>query len=269
MEKNAVVDLETKRAWERNWENVGIEEILQIFNYERVKEQMGIFLRVLPKHEKILEGGCGLCPYLIRLRELGYDVEGIDYNEAPLKKALRYDPSLPVKVGDVRSIPYPDGTFGGYLSLGVIEHFTEGPREAIREAWRVLKPGGVFVVAVPRLHLFMRLEAPIRVLKGLAFLRRLFGKRLEHHYWEQYFAKDELESILESEGFEVKEIHPLDHSHALCSSFGFLRDRSAYDEATELGLRVGRWCRRHLPWMTAAQMTFICYKRVGDTHSLA
>jgi len=195
-QKNDRTDLNTKKAWEKNWQDIRMEEILEIFSYERVQKQMQIFLRVLPKAENILEGGCGLAPYLIRLRQLGYDVEGIDYNQEPIDKVLAFDPKLPVRVGDVTAIPYPDNYFGGYISLGVIEHFTEGPVKAIREARRVLKPGGVFVVAVPQNHLFMRLQAPSRTLKRNAFLRRLLGKRTDTYYWEQYFKKDELKATL-------------------------------------------------------------------------
>lgn len=261
MKRDGQVDEITKKAWVKNWEGVGIGRILEIFDYERVKKQMAIFLRVLPKSEKILEGGCGLAPYLIRLRQLGYDVEGIDYNEEPVKTVLAYDPDLPVKVGDVMNIPYPDNFFGGYMSLGVIEHFTEGPVRAIREACRVLKPGGVFVVLVPQNHLFMRISAPVRFLKRNAFLRRLFGKPLDTKYWEQYFRKDELRATLEQEGFEVREVHPLDHTAAVLSFSNLFRDKRTYDEANALGLRLGGWCEKHLPWATAAQMLLICYKR--------
>src|SRR3990167_913208 len=128
--KDESTDSITKIAWEKNWDSISIGEILEIFSYPRVKKQMEIFLKELPLNEPILEGGCGLAPYLIRLRQLGYDVEGIDYNEAPIQKVLAFDPKLPVKVGDVANIPYHDNTFGGYISLGVIEHFTEGPERA-------------------------------------------------------------------------------------------------------------------------------------------
>lgn len=259
--KDERTDLETKEAWERNWRDVSVERALEIFSYERVKKQMAIFTRVLPKGERILEGGCGLSPYLIRLRQLGYDVEGIDYNEEPVRKALAYDPSLPVRVGDVTRIDAPDASYGGYLSLGVIEHFTEGPRQALREAARVLKPGGVFVVAVPRCHLFMRFQAPAHYLKSRPWLRRLFQKPEEHHYWEQYFKKEDLARMLEEEGFEVREVHPLDHTHALVSFSRLFRDPGTYDEANALGLKLGAWCERRLPWLTAAQMTFVCVRR--------
>ncbi|MEI7752700.1 MAG: methyltransferase domain-containing protein, partial [Candidatus Omnitrophota bacterium] len=244
-QKNDQTDLVTQKAWEKNWENIRMDEILEIFSYERVKKQMAIYLRVLPEGQKILEGGCGLAPYLIKLRQLGYDVEGIDYNKEPIDKVLAFDPKLPVRVGDVTAIPYPDGCFGGYISLGVIEHFTEGPVKAIREAWRVLKPGGVFVVAVPQNHLFMRIFAPLRILKENAFLRRLFGKPMDTHYWEQYFNKDELRAVFMREGFEVREVHPMDHSAAvMCLSKSF-RDKKTFDEASPLGLRIGRWCEKY------------------------
>jgi SAM-dependent methyltransferase len=260
-EKNGLIDQTTKRAWEKNWEDIRMDQILEIFSYERVKKQMGIFLRVLPKDQKILEGGCGLAPYLIKLRQLGYDVEGIDYNKEPIEKVLAFDPKLPVRVGDVTAIPYPDQSFGAYISLGVIEHFTEGPVKAIREACRVLKPGGVFIVMVPQNHLFMKIQAPLRFLKRNVFLRKLFGKPLDTHYWEQYFKKEELSAILTREGFEVREIYPLDHSAAVLSFSKCFRDKTTFDEASPLGLRVGRWCEKYLPWLTAAQILLVCYKK--------
>ncbi|OGW79353.1 MAG: hypothetical protein A3G33_03160 [Omnitrophica bacterium RIFCSPLOWO2_12_FULL_44_17] len=259
--KDESTDSITKIAWEKNWDSISIDEILEIFSYPRVKKQMEIFLKELPLNEPILEGGCGLAPYLIRLRQMGYDVRGIDYNEAPIKKVLAYDPTLPVQTGDVTRIPYPDRSFGAYLSLGVLEHFTEGPHQAIREANRVLKPEGVFIVGVPRYHLFMFLTAPIRFLKRNNFLRKLFHKPLDTHYWEQYFKKKELVAILSEENFEVTDIIPLDHSHAVVSFSDFFRDKNRFDEANSLGLWLGNFCAKYLPWRTAAQMIFICRKK--------
>ncbi len=255
------LDKQTKEAWEKNWESIRLDQVLQIFDYVRVKKQMAIYTRVLPKNDKILEGGCGLAPYLIRLRQLGFDVCGIDYNEGPIQKVLQYDPSLPVKVGDVTRIPYPDETFGGYLSLGVIEHFSQGPQEAIRDAWRVLKKGGVFVVAVPTTNIFMDIKAPLTWLKTSPFVRRLFKKPVETHYWEQYFKRDRLIRYLQEGGFEVREVHALDHSHTLVAFSKFFRDKQSYDEASPQALKIAAWFEKWLPWQTASQMTLICYKK--------
>ena len=260
-QQSSLTDQITKKAWEKNWANISIEQILEIFNYVRVKKQMEIFLRVLPKNEMILEGGCGLGPYLIRLRQMGYNVEGIDYNEGPIRKILGYDATLPVRVGDVTAIPYPDATFGGYLSLGVIEHFTEGPRRAIAEACRVLKAGGVFIVSVPTKNIFMILSAPVRYLKSRLWLRRLFGKEEDNHYWEQYFKKRDLVNYLEEAGFEVREIHPMDHSHTLVSFSSIFRDKNTYDEANPLALKIAGFLEKRFPWSTASHMILICYKK--------
>jgi SAM-dependent methyltransferase len=254
-------DAVTKKAWEKNWDEITIPQILEIFNYVRVKKQMAIFTRVLPKNEKILEGGCGLAPYLITLRRKGYDVEGIDYNDGPIQKILQYDPSLPVKVGDVTAIPYPDRHFGAYMSLGVIEHFSEGPQKALAEANRVLKPGGVFVVSVPTRNIFMDLKFPITWLKKNALLRKLMGKPEDTHYWEQYFKKSRLIGYLEGAGFEVREVHPLDHSHTLVAFSSSFRDKNTYDEASPRALRISEFFERKMPWLTASQMTLICYKK--------
>ncbi len=259
--KDEKTDAVTKKAWEKNWTDISMDEIMEIFKYDRVKKQMAVFTRVLPKNEKILEGGCGLAPYLIRLRQLGYDVEGIDYNEDPLKKAWSYDPTLPLKVGDVAAIPYPDDTFGGYISLGVIEHFTEGPLRAIRDAHRVLKKGGVFVLMVPQNHLFMRLMAPVTAMKRSAFLRRLFGKPMDTHYWEQYFKRSELVPLLEKEGFDIREVRPMDHSHAFVSFSNFFRDKDTFDEASPLALKLGAWAEKNMPWALACQLLIIGYKK--------
>ncbi|MFA5166890.1 MAG: methyltransferase domain-containing protein, partial [Candidatus Omnitrophota bacterium] len=147
------------------------------------------------------------------------------------------------------------------ISLGVIEHFTEGPVQAIREAYRVLRSGGVFVVMVPQNHLFMRIQAPLRWLKRNALIRRLFKKTIGTYYWEQYFKKRELKTVLERERFEVREIHPLDHSAAVLSFSKCFRDETTFDEASPLGLRIGRWCEKYLPWIAAAQIMLICYKK--------
>ena len=254
-------DQRTKKAWEKNWENISMEDVMGIFRYVRVKKQMEIFTRVLPKNGKILEGGCGLAPYLIKLRQLGFDVIGVDYNRGPIEKVLLHDPSLPVSLGDVARLQFPDGYFEGYLSLGVIEHFSEGPQQAIREAHRVLKRRGVFVVVVPIRNIFMDLKAPLTWLKKNPCLRQLFKKPEDTHYWEQYFRKKALADILENAGFEVKEVHALDHSHSLVAFMPFFRNKQEYDEATPFAIRISEFLERRFPWQTASQMTLVCIKK--------
>jgi ubiquinone/menaquinone biosynthesis C-methylase UbiE len=58
-------------------------------------------------------------------------------------------PSL--AVADAVALPLRDGSADALLSLGVLCCMTEeGVDEAVREAWRVVRPGGHVVLAVPR-----------------------------------------------------------------------------------------------------------------------
>ena len=255
------LDAETREAWRNNWEYVSIEKILEIFSYPRVKKQVDIFLKYLPRNEKILEGGCGLGPYVIYFKNMGFDIIGLDYNEEPLEKIKEYDSCINVLCGDVQALPFEDGLFGAYISLGVIEHFSEGPGRAIGEANRVLKRGGYFIVEVPHASIFYKAKYPLNCLKRSAIVRRIFGKRLKKYYWEQYFDVQDLRLQLEDSGFDVTEIYPVDHEHAVLTFSGLFRDRRTYDGINNMGVRFSAFCARHFPWMTAGQVIFICKKR--------
>lgn len=263
-QKDERIDLSTKKAWEENWQGVGLARIMEIFEYPRVKENIGIFLSFLPRGKRILEGGCGLAPYVIYLRRMGYDVIGVDYNEEPLRKAREFEPGIDLRCGNVEKLPFPDGHFGGYLSLGVIEHFTEGPQKAVLEAFRVLEPGGVFIVKVPRTTIFEMVSLPVTVIKNNRFVRKILGKTPpEEHYWEQRFSVGELRSVLERSGFSVEKIIPVDQEHALMVFSGIFRDKSTYDGPSRLCVSATKWCKKLMPWLSAPGVVFICRKNYG------
>jgi SAM-dependent methyltransferase len=74
------------------------------------------------------------------------------------KRILEYDPTMPVSVGDVECLNYPDNYFDIYFSGGVIEHFEEGPLRVLQEAHRVLKPDGILILTVPYINLSRKIE---------------------------------------------------------------------------------------------------------------
>ena len=87
-----------------------------------------ILLKYLPREGKILEGGRGYGTNVVFYRDLGYDIEGIDWSPKCIETIKAHDSSLPVKLGNVLSLPYGDNYFKAYISLGVAEHFQEGPQ---------------------------------------------------------------------------------------------------------------------------------------------
>ncbi len=54
-------------------------------------------------------------------------------------------------VGDGHRLPFPDETFDAVLSFAVLEHVAD-PAQVVREAARVLKPGGCVYIVVPFLQ---------------------------------------------------------------------------------------------------------------------
>ena len=106
---------------------------------------------------KILEAGCGLGGWVNYFYLKKFQVVGLEIDDELVQQVKRYNSKIPVEKGDIFNIHYPDSHFDAYISLGVIEHFEEGPIAALREANRVLKNGGLAFITVPYLNIFRKL----------------------------------------------------------------------------------------------------------------
>lgn len=95
---------------------------------------------------KILDVGCGTGAVLDFLKDRGFIVEGVDNNEEALKYCR--NKNLSVTLGSAEKMEYPDETFDLVLALDVLEHLSD-PALAVKEVFRVLKKGGLFIATVP------------------------------------------------------------------------------------------------------------------------
>ena len=116
---------------------------------------------------------------------------------------------------DVSGLPFGDGTFAAVTAVETFEHIFHPDRpKAVREAMRVLEPGGVFVMSTPNYRSLV--ETGKRVATRLPFLKRALpgmcypvgdiGRDEYHPYsYHRPSPAAEIRALLESEGFAVTE----------------------------------------------------------------
>ena len=121
----------------------------------RPNSRMVIELAKVRLGDKVLDVGCGTGSLTLTAKSsVGPSgaVYGIDAApemiEAARKKAKQAGFDAVFEVGLVEKIPFPDATFDVVVSRLVIHHLPEDlKRKAFVEIFRVLKPGGRFLVA--------------------------------------------------------------------------------------------------------------------------
>lgn len=93
--------------------------------------------------KKVLEVGVGLGADHQRFAEAGAELYGIDLTERAVDHTRRrlalFGLPACVMVGDAEALPFPDESFDMVYSWGVLHHTPA----AVREVFRVLRPGGV------------------------------------------------------------------------------------------------------------------------------
>jgi SAM-dependent methyltransferase len=101
------------------------------------------FLRPGPD-DRVIDLGCGSGRTLMWNRDLGAWAAGIDISPFFAVEARR---EIDLLLGDLRRLPFADGTFTKAWSLDVLEHLSPAALdEMLREAGRVLEPGGALFV---------------------------------------------------------------------------------------------------------------------------
>ena len=129
---------------------LGVPSLVWRFGQERRFELIRQYAPLAGR--RVLVDGCGIGTYVGRIREHASYVAGIDIDFERVAEGARTLPNLAVSTAE--ALPFPDGHFDVVLSHEVLEHVLDD-RQAVREAWRVLAPGGRIVVFVPnRLYPF-------------------------------------------------------------------------------------------------------------------
>lgn len=185
--------------WPEYWKTVDVN-----FNTKYLPE-FPVLLRQLSSAEayKILEIGCGRGQVVRKLRALGYDVRGVDFDADSVLDSVRSGGHFPGDIGDLNYLPYPDNAYDAILLAGTVEHVYGGPEKGFSEAFRVLRPGGLMVLTIPYINLVRKLVLPFYLTRDWWFA--YFPKARKERFFEYVFTRSEVVRVLSGAGFQVRE----------------------------------------------------------------
>ena len=125
-------------------------KIVQEYQINFLKKHLG-----LKKGMKLLEAGCGTGRILLHLARNGVKCYGIDPSKKMLKvfRQKKGSEKIILKTGDIEKIHHKDNTFDAIYTMHVLMHLPDY-KKAIKEMYRVLKPGGVLIADFPNADSF-------------------------------------------------------------------------------------------------------------------
>jgi len=237
------------------------------------------FLKHLPAHQPILEAGCGSGRWVAWFVNHGLSATGLDWSLALCERARTEISGVRFIQGDMRQMPFQNEEFGSIVSLGAVEHSFEGPALALREYYRVLRPGGVAIITVP-------FVSPIRFIsKGTKELAKLllawFSPRLrayqryktahkgrwvtdyllddkgEWSFFQYQFRAPEMRTCLTDEGFVVVQEFVDFVDEGILHNFGSIAGKYDTEHGRVQFTIAGAVLRKLLPAQWVGHM--LCY----------
>ncbi len=103
------------------------------------------FLQALP-HGRLLDVGCGSADWLLSMRELGWEVTGVDLDAQAVR--VGRERGLTIHCGTLTGQKFANHAFDAVTLNHVIEHVPD-PVDTLRECARILKKGGKLVLFTP------------------------------------------------------------------------------------------------------------------------
>jgi tellurite methyltransferase len=139
-------------GWEPIWSSDTIPE--RYASFAAPNDTVVEWANSLQAGTHVFDLGCGVGRHVIYLGGRGFRMAGADISPTGIQRAYAACAERGItfdgRVSDMTVLPWPDATFDAALCISTIHH---GLRttilRAIDEVWRLLTPGGLFLVDFP------------------------------------------------------------------------------------------------------------------------
>jgi glycosyltransferase involved in cell wall biosynthesis/ubiquinone/menaquinone biosynthesis C-methylase UbiE len=163
--------------------------------------------------ETVLDCGCGMGVYIMMMRRLrDVTIVGVDGDLGRLAWAEREGVAAQLARVDIHKLPFASGSFDKVLMSEVLEHLADD-RAAMREVYRVLKPGGVLALSVPHADyplLWDPINKTLEALHIAPFRNAGPITGLWSNHWRLYHPSD-LRDVIGTAGFTIDKLEQQTH----------------------------------------------------------
>lgn len=142
----------TKEYWDeraRRYGRLAVGNLDPNEYYWEEQLRWAAFNRLYPRPfgMRVLDIGCGVGTWAVRLSELGCEVVGVDVSPVMIEMAMA-SANVVYRVGTAQDLDFSTGTFDLIISVTVLQHIVDDKElsRALRSLWRVLKDGGCAAV---------------------------------------------------------------------------------------------------------------------------
>jgi ubiquinone/menaquinone biosynthesis C-methylase UbiE len=187
----------------------------EIENYRyRVESCIHEFAQFTRWHKKkVLEVGCGTGTDLLQFAKAGAEAYAIDLSTHSVSLAQTrlklYGVNARIQEADAEHLPFADDTFDLVYSWGVIHH-TPDTETAVKEIYRVSKPGGQIRIMIYNRHSWIALKMYVRwgLFTGKFFssLSTIFSRHFESPGTKTYTRKETQKLFA---GFRNLDVRPI------------------------------------------------------------